>query len=76
MSCKQCAERRRLAREALLNAKTKKAVGHIVKGVAEFTGLRPKTAIQESELEESAEKPDTTEAEFKQPNTGQKAKRK
>lgn len=48
MSCKECAARRQLARDALLSAKIKEAIGHVVKGVAEATGFKPKSGLEES----------------------------
>lgn len=47
MACKECAERRKLAREALLRSATGEAVKHVIKGAAEMTGLKQKTATTE-----------------------------
>lgn len=47
MACKECSERRRLARDALLRSATGEAVGHVIKGAAEMTGLKKKTATAE-----------------------------
>lgn len=47
MSCKECAERRKLAREALLRSATGEAVGHVIKGATEMVGIKPKTATAE-----------------------------
>lgn len=47
MLCKECENRRKLARDALLRSATGEAVGHVIKGVAEMTGLKKKTATAE-----------------------------
>lgn len=47
MSCKECSERRRLARDALLRSATGEAAKHVIKGAAEMTGLKKKTATAE-----------------------------
>lgn len=47
MSCKECSERRRLARDALLRSATGEAAKHLAKGAAELTGLKKKTATAE-----------------------------
>lgn len=52
--CKDCAERRKLARDAFLKAKFKEAAGHVVKGAAELVGAKPKTGA--SEARKSAKK--------------------
>ncbi len=44
MSCKECAERRRLARDALLRSAVGEAAVHVAKGAAEVVGINPKTA--------------------------------
>lgn len=44
MSCKECEERRRLAREALLRSAVGEAAVHVVKGAAELVGIKKKTA--------------------------------
>jgi len=44
MSCKECEERRRLAREALLRSAVGEAAVHVAKGVAELVGIKKKTA--------------------------------
>ena len=44
MSCKECEERRRLAREALLRSAVGEAAVHVVKGAAEMAGIKKKTA--------------------------------
>lgn len=43
MACEECAERRRLARDALLRSATGEAAAHVIKGAAEMTGLKRKT---------------------------------
>lgn len=48
MACLECAARLKLARDALLSAKIKEALGHVVKGAAEIAGFKPKTALEES----------------------------
>jgi hypothetical protein len=45
--CKDCAARRQMLRDALVNAKIQEALGHAVVGVAEAVGLVPKTGAQE-----------------------------
>ena len=45
--CPECIARRKLARDALVNANMAEALGHVVKGVAEAVGLKPKTALEE-----------------------------
>lgn len=45
--CKDCAARRQMMRDALVNAKISEALGHAVKGVAEAAGLKPKTGAAE-----------------------------
>lgn len=44
MSCKECEERRRLAREALLRSAVGEAAVHVIKGAAELVGIKKKTA--------------------------------
>ena len=44
MSCKECEERRRLARDALLRSAVGEAAVHVVKGAAELVGIKKKTA--------------------------------
>lgn len=48
MSCPECAERRKLAREALFNAHIGKAAAHVVKGAAELAGIKNKSALNET----------------------------
>lgn len=48
MSCKECSERRKLAREALFRAAVGEATTHVLKGAAELVGLKEKTATAES----------------------------
>lgn len=47
MSCKNCEERRKLARDALLRSAVGETIIHIAKGAAEITGVKKKTAIVE-----------------------------
>lgn len=54
MACPECAARRRLARDALFNAKVGEALGHVVTGAAEAVGLKAKTG--QAELVEKADK--------------------
>ncbi|WP_442596301.1 hypothetical protein ACSBPU_05575 [Parapusillimonas sp. JC17] len=58
--CPDCEARRRLARDAFLNAKIKEAVGHVAKGTAEAVGLKKKTGVVEAR-----EKPRPKRAETK-----------
>lgn len=44
MACKECEERRKLAREALLRSATGEALMHLAKGAAEAVGIKKKTA--------------------------------
>lgn len=44
MACKECSERRKLAREALLRSAVGEAVVHVAKGTAELVGVKKKTA--------------------------------
>ena len=48
MSCKECSERRRLARDALLRSAVGESIAHVAKGAAEMTGLKKKTATAEA----------------------------
>jgi DNA-binding TFAR19-related protein (PDSD5 family) len=41
--CPECEARRKLARDALVKAKIGEALGHVVKGVAEMSGVKEKT---------------------------------
>lgn len=45
--CPDCEARRKLARDALFEAKLRESAGHVIKGAAEMVGLKPKTARQE-----------------------------
>lgn len=47
MHCKDCAARRKMARDALFKAKLAEALGHVVKGAAEIVGVKPKTGAAE-----------------------------
>lgn len=55
-TCPDCAARRQLARDALLNAKIKEALGHVITGVAEATGLKPKTGAAELSVKSTPKK--------------------
>lgn len=46
-ACKDCKAREQLWRDALLQLKIGEALGHTVKGVAEATGLKPKSGAAE-----------------------------
>lgn len=45
--CADCEARRKMARDAFLNAKIGEALGHAVKGAAEIGGIKPKTGSEE-----------------------------
>lgn len=45
--CKDCAARRKMAREALLKASVGEAAKHLIKGAAEAAGLRKKSGDAE-----------------------------
>lgn len=45
--CKDCEARRKMARDALINAKLGEAAKQIVKGAGEIFGLKPKTGEAE-----------------------------
>lgn len=45
--CADCEARRKLARDAWLSANVGAAVAHVAKGVAEATGLKKKTGMDE-----------------------------
>lgn len=47
MSCKDCEERRKLARDALLRSAVGETIKHVVKGAAEMAGVKKKTATAE-----------------------------
>ena len=47
MSCKDCEERRKLARDALLRSAVGETIKHVAKGAAEMAGVKKKTAIAE-----------------------------
>lgn len=49
MTCKDCAERAKMARDAFLRAAIGESVTHIVKGAAEMAGLKKKTAKAEAD---------------------------
>lgn len=56
MSCKECEERRKLAREALLRSATGEAIAHVAKGAAEMSGLKKKTATADRKKAEAKRK--------------------
>lgn len=45
--CPDCEARRRMARDAWLNHKMGEAASHVIKGVAEAVGIKPKTGAAE-----------------------------
>lgn len=47
MSCKNCEERRKLARDALLRSAVGETIMHVAKGAAEMAGVKKKTATAE-----------------------------
>lgn len=47
MNCKNCEERRKLARDALLRSAVGETIMHVAKGAAEMAGVKKKTAIAE-----------------------------
>lgn len=53
MSCKNCEERRKLARDALLRSAVGEFITHIAKGAAEMVGVKKKTAIAERKKAEA-----------------------
>lgn len=55
--CPECEARRKLARDAFLNAKIKEAVGHVAKGAAEVVGLKRKTGVAEVRAKAPKPKP-------------------
>lgn len=57
MACKECAERRRLAREALLRSATGEAIAHVAKGAAEAVGLKLKTATADRKKADAKRNP-------------------
>lgn len=57
MACKECAERRRLAREALLRSAVGEAAAHVVKGAAEAVGIKRKSATAERKKAVAKRKP-------------------
>lgn len=57
MSCKECEERRRLAREALLRSAVGEAAVHVAKGAAEMVGIKKKTATADRKKAEAKRKP-------------------
>lgn len=47
VACTDCEARRKMARDALLNAKLGDFVQHVVKGAAEVVGIKEKTGEKE-----------------------------
>lgn len=45
--CADCEARRKMARDALMNAKLGEALGHVVAGAAEMIGIKEKTGAAE-----------------------------
>lgn len=45
--CVDCAARRKLARDAWLQARVGEALGHVTKGAAEMVGLTPKAGAKQ-----------------------------
>lgn len=56
MACPDCDARRRMARDALFNAKVGETLGHVVTGAAEAVGLKEKTGAADEAAK--AEKPE------------------
>lgn len=56
VDCKDCAARRKLARDALFKAKLGDALGHVAKGAAEALGLKEKTGSAALEATKPAKK--------------------
>lgn len=46
-TCKDCAARRQMARDALYRAAVGEAAAHVIKGAAEFIGVKEKTGSAE-----------------------------
>lgn len=53
--CADCEARRKLARDALLNARIGEALGHVAKGAAEIVGIKDKTGVEELSEADPAE---------------------
>lgn len=53
--CADCEARRKMAREAFLNARFGEALGHVGKGVAEIVGVKEKTGAAELAEPDQAE---------------------
>ncbi len=53
--CADCEARRKMARDALINARFGEALGHVVKGAAEMVGVKEKTGATERDESEQAE---------------------
>lgn len=51
--CADCEVRRKLARDAWLQARVGEALGHVAKGAAEMVGLKPKTGGREIETKQA-----------------------
>lgn len=54
--CPNCSERRKKARDALMNAQFKEAVKQVSIGAAEMLGIKPKTASSASEKPKAGRK--------------------
>lgn len=54
MSCPDCEARRKMARDALLDAHIGKAAKHVAIGAAEAVGLKEKTGAEELQSTESS----------------------
>jgi len=53
MACKECSERRKLARDALLRSAIGETAAHVAKGAAEMVGLKRKTATADRKKAEA-----------------------
>lgn len=71
MSCKDCKERRKLARDALLRSAVGETIMHVAKGAAEMAGVKKKTAIAERKKAVAKRKSGTSGKKAVTANTGQ-----
>lgn len=55
--CPDCEARRKLARDAFLNAKIGEAVAHAAKGAAEAAGLKKKTGVADQKKSRAKKAP-------------------
>lgn len=55
--CPDCEARRKLARDALFNAKIGDAVAHVAKGAAEAAGLKKKSGSAELKKKQAKKNP-------------------